>query len=317
MYSHFHYVYATWDHSIGIYKRAKLVHTLTIDQSEKDEAEGPINDIVLFGEYLATSTDSNVYVFKADSKNPTNTEIYTKISIPKVLGGIKQLVHLPTYVNKLLVVTNSNLVLYNIRSGKLIFTSDEFASQIAVVESSPVLDVVAVATQNGDVHIYDLRKGKALFTLSVDERITTMSFRTDGTPHLGLGTASGDLFFYDLNSRRRMYSVRGAHNETAGGVFRLHYLQGQPIVVSNGGDNLIQELVFDPTVTTSNKSSVISSPPRLLRSRGGHSLPPTCIAFTDEDAHFILSASHDRSLWSYSLRKDSQSHEFSQKASID
>lgn len=89
-------------------------------------------------------------------------------------------------------------------------------------------------------------------------------------------------------------------------------MNGQPIVLTNGGDNHLKEFVFDPSLTSTNSS--IITPPRHLRSRGGHSAPPVAIAFPEEDrTHFILSASRDRSFWSFSLRKDAQAQEFSQR----
>ncbi|KAA8915411.1 hypothetical protein TRICI_002444 [Trichomonascus ciferrii] len=314
LHSHFHHVFAAWGHTIGIYKRGKLQATLQLGE-DVEQNEGSIKSIVTIGEYLCASTDSGLYVFNVNVKNLEEAELYTSFKVPKVSGNVKSLLHMPTYLNKVVIVTDTNLLLYNVRTGKLVFTSQEFGGHISAVESSPALDTLAVATASGDVHLYNLKKDKVLFTLGVGEKINTLSFRTDGTPHLGMGTAAGDMFFYDLNARRRLHSVRGSHDEAAGGVSNIHFLAGQPIVVSGGGDNLIQELVFDQSISTTNV--MVTSPPRVLRSRGGHSRPPNTISFTDEEAHFILSGSQDQSLWSFSLRKDSQSHEFSQRTSAN
>ncbi|CAN6625134.1 U3 small nucleolar RNA-associated protein 21 [Trichomonascus vanleenenianus] len=315
LHTHFHYVLASWGRSIGIFKRGKLLKAIELPQ-DVDGDVSPITDLLLFGEYFVCATESMVYVYKTNPKSPHEEfEEYTNYKIPTVVGKVLQIVHLPTYLNKVVVVTDACLLLFNVRTGKLIYTEDKFEHPIATVESAPALDIMAVATTNGDVHLYNLKKGKILFTMGVSERITTMSFRTDGSAQLAIGTAAGDLFFYDLNLRKRIHSVRGVHDENAGGVANVHFLNGQPIVVSNGGDNLIQELVFDPAITNSASNTSISSPPRHLRSRGGHSRPPTTISFTDEESHFILSASQDSSLWSFSLRKDAQSYEFSQRTS--
>lgn len=305
--SHFHYVFAAWQGAVGIFKRGRLESTIDLQQDVE------IKDILVFGEYLCIASDTKLHVFKINTKNPTQNEYYTTFNLPGTLGKIRQLVHIPTYLNKLLIVTDSLMVLFNVRSSKVVYTFQEFEAEIAAVEAAPVLDIAAVATITGKVFIYNLKKAKVLFELSLNERINTMSFRTDGTAHLGIGTASGHMFFYDLNSRKRLHSVRNTHNEDSGGVSKMAFLNGQPIVVSNGGDNNLQELVFDPTITSSN--TAITTPPRVLRSRGGHSKPPTTISFTDEEGHFLLSASQDQSLWNFSLRKDSQSQEFSQRVS--
>ncbi|KAG7665352.1 UTP21 [[Candida] subhashii] len=143
-------------------------------------------------------------------------------------------------------------------------------------------------------------------------KVTSISFRTDGSPHLVAGLNNGDLFFYDLNKKARVHILRNAHKDTHGGVSNVKFLNGQPIVLTNGGDNHLKEFVFDPNLTTSNSSIV--SPPRHLRSRGGHSAPPIAIEFPQEEkSHFVFSASRDRSFWSFSLRKDAQAQEMSQR----
>lgn len=317
LYSHFHFVFAAWGSTIGIFKRGRLQTSLSLDPSV--DIDGPISSLVLFGEHLCAVTETAISVFKVNPKNPAeDPELYTIINIPKSFGKIKQIFHPHTYLNKVAVVVDSSILLYNVRTGRLLFSSDPASSPITTVEPSPVLDMVGVGTAAGDIHLYHLKQGRILFTLNAGSRITTMSFRTDGTPLLGVGTAAGDLIFYHLNTKKRIHILRGAHKEANGGVSRIHFFNGQPIFITNGGDNKLAEYVFDPSVITGNdeqaKASVASiSAPRLLRSRGGHSLPPTFISFTDEEAHFILSGSRDQSLWSFSLRKDAQSYEFSQK----
>ncbi|ANB12594.1 Utp21p [Sugiyamaella lignohabitans] len=313
IHSHFHYVYASWERSVGIYKRGNLQSTIVLPD---DHDASEINSILLFGGYLCVSTSETLYVYKSDVKSPANVEFYTSFRVPKVLGQIKHLSHPPTYLNKVVIAAKSSVLVFNVRSGKLLYTSEDFGSSITAVEPSPVLDIVGISTAAGDIHLYNIRRGKIVFSLDIGEHVSSISFRTDGTPHLAVGTASGHLFFYDLNGKRRIHSVRGAHSEASGGVSKVQYLNGQSIVITNGADNIIQELVFDPSITSSVGSErSITSPPRVLRSRGGHARPPTSISFTDEEAHFILSASQDKSLWSFSLRKDSQSHEFSQRTS--
>lgn len=317
LYSHFHYVFAAWDSTVGIFKRGKLEATIELDSSVV--STGPIKSIALFGEHLCAATETAVSVFKINPKIPSeNPEPYTIISIPKSFGKIKQIVHPHTYLNKVAIVVDTSILLYNVRTGRLLFSSEPTSSPITYIEPSPVLDVIAIGTSSGEIQLYHFKQGRVLFTLNAGERITSISFRTDGTPLLGVGTATGDLLFYHLDTKKRIHVLRSAHREENGGVSSIHFFNGQPIFLTNGGDNKLCEYVFDPSVIKGNdeqaKASVASiSSPRLLRSRGGHSLPPSFISFTDDEAHFILSASRDQSLWSFSLRKDAQSYEFSQK----
>lgn len=317
IYSHFHYVFAAWDSTIGIFKRGKLETTIELDSSVV--SSGSIKSITLFGEHLCAATENAVSVIKVNPSIPSeHPEIYTIINIPKSFGKVKQILHPHTYLNKLVVVVDSSILLYNVRTGRLLFSSEPTSSPVTCIASSPVLDVVAIGTASGDIHIYHLKQGRVLFSLTAGARITSLSFRTDGTSLLGAGTAIGDLLFYHLDTKKRIHVLRSAHREENGGVAAIHFFNGQPIFLTNGGDNKLCEYVFDPSVIKGNdeqaKAAVASiSAPRLLRSRGGHSLPPSFISFTDDEAHFILSASRDQSLWSFSLRKDAQSYEFSQK----
>ncbi|QEU62202.1 Utp21 [Kluyveromyces lactis] len=308
--AHFHYVYASFKNKVGIYKRGKLEHLI-----ELPDPNTVVTKINVFGEYLIASTDNKVvYIYKKSSPSDKfATELYTNFTIGKLQGGdIVDLVHLPTYVNKLLVVTKSNFILFNVRTGKQLYTSDEFPDEITTAEPAPALDIVAFGTASGEVILFNLRKAKKIRTIKTPTRISSISFRTDGASHISVASTSGDLIFYDLDHRSRIQVLKGIHKEVNGGVARASFLNGQPIVVTCGGDNQLKEFVFDPSLSQGD-SEVVIQPARLLRSRGGHSQPPSSIAFADDQSHFILSASKDRSLWGFSLRKDAQSQELSQR----
>lgn len=310
--AHFHYVYVAFGNKVGIYKRGIQEHLITLNSTNVT-----IRHLSVFGDYLCAATDdNNVYIYKKNSSTSDKyaTTFYTKFTINNLQGGeIISLAHLATYLNKLVVVTKSNILLYNVKTGKLLYTSDEFPNQLTCVEPAPALDIMALGTSTGDIIIFNLRKGRKTRTIKIlQSAVSSLSFRTDGLPHLCVGTTLGDLIFYDLDRRSRIHVLKNVHKETFGGVTRASFLNGQPIVVTSGGDNTLKEYVFDPSLSQT-ESEVVVQPPRFLRSRGGHSQPPSCIKFADSESHFILSASRDRSLWGFSLRKDAQSQELSQR----
>ena len=159
--------------------------------------------------------------------------------------------------------------------------------------------------------------------------MTSISFRTDG---LGAGddgrvtgvmaTANkedGDVTLWDLNNGGRIMGVlRGAHDPPSsmsggvvGGISRIEFLAGQPVLISSGLDNALRSWIFDETP--------FSPVPRILHSRSGHAAPVTRLDFlpTDSDGadaggKWLLSAGKDQSLWGWSLRRDGQSTELSQ-----
>lgn len=305
--AHFHYVYAAYENKIGIYRRGKLEHTLEVDSDEV------LNKVIVFGEYLVATSKQNIYVYKKANGLKVATEFYTKLPVSTLDGEIVDLCHPPTYLNKIVVLTTSNLLIFNIHSGKLLYTSETFTDQLTTIESAPVLDIIAIGTVKGQVILYNVRKGRKVHSIEAGEsRVNAISFRTDGSPHMVAALNTGDLYFYDLDRDSRIHVLRNAHQESYGGVAKAQFLNGQPIVVTNGADNHLKEYVFDPSLSTTN--SAIVSPPRHLRSRGGHSAPPSSIIFADPTSHYLLSASRDRTFWSFSLRKDAQSQELSQRA---
>lgn len=295
--AHFKHVFVVYGTTVAVYVRARKVCEIDLGCSV------PITSIEVFGQYICVSSSEVVYIIKWDSKE-NELERYTELRPPKILGKIVGVVHPPTYLNKIIVATTSCLVLYNVKTANMIHTFDEIADGISTVEPCPnALDIVAIITPTGDILLVDIRLAITVTRLSVGQPVSSVAFRTDGQPLLGVGTETGDIFFYDLNLARRIFSLRSIHAQTK--VSSITFLANQPVAITSGADNQLIELVFDPP------SSGVAPAPRILRRRGGHSQAPTVMSFTDEESHFLLSASIDRSLWAFSLRKDSQSYRFS------
>jgi WD40 repeat protein len=93
--------------------------------------------------------------------------------------------------------------------------------------------------------------------------------------------------------------MRNCH---ASSIHSLHFLPNQPVLMSAGGDNAIKQWIFDQQDGSG----------RLLRSRSGHSEPPTRIRFYGEDGDLLLSAGQDKTMRLLALRRDEQSVELSQ-----
>lgn len=317
--THFHYVYVGYGNKIGIFKRGRMETEIDLEIT----VGAVISHILVFGNYLVVaSSDGDVSIFKKPVGGKLPTEHYTTLKSinPQFDGEIVGMVHPPTYLNKIVVATSSRLYIFNIRTAKTVFKTldDTFGENISSIEHAPALDIVAVGTTTGSVFLYNLKRGKVLgekivvSPAEVAAKVVSISFRTDGSHHLVAGLNTGDLFFYDLARKSRVHVYRDCHAESNGGVANAKFLNGQPIVVTNGGDNQLKELVFDPPLSTSN--TTVISPPRHLRSRGGHSAPPVAIIFPNEDkSHFVYSASKDQTLWCFSLRKDAQALEVSQR----
>lgn len=203
-------------------------------------------------------------------------------------------------------------------------------AKITSITNTTHLHHVAIATSNGQIHVHNILTDTNLFTLgaksasssSYSKRVVSLSFCTDSSVGAGTspegkktsasgsgrilaaGDTDGDITLWDLEKRRIVGVMRSVHSSASGGILKCEFLAGQKVMVTTGGDNSLQEWIFDSPHTIL---------PRILRQRSGHSAPPTVLAFHNpQESHFLLSASQDRSLWGISLRNDAQTFELSQ-----
>ena len=243
---------------------------------------------------------------------------------------------MPTYLNKIFAGRKDGSVeIWNLSSGKLIYTllpPMVNCGSVTALQPTPALSLLAIAYSNGPLVVHNIRSDKTVLQLnggSSQSPINSISFRTDdmGAGEDGrkpgvmatAGSHNGDVTFWDLNGGGRVMGIlRGAHNPPSdsqatvgGGVSKVEFLPGQPIIVTSGLDNSLKSWIFDETP--------YSAIPRILHSRSGHAAPVTQLQFLPSDADgadkggkWLLSAGRDRSLWGWSLRRDGQSTELSQ-----
>jgi U3 small nucleolar RNA-associated protein 21 len=326
-------VFAAWGGNsrigVWIFKRGKKIHELDVPSGLSE----PIQSLKIFGSWIIGCCSSRIEVWKS-----ANYEHYTTIYPSSTLGGQLSgvLCTMPTLLNKILIGKQDGSVeIWNISVGKLIYTISPPSvdtGPVTALEPSPALDLLAIARADGSLVIHDVRKDREVLKLntsSLHKSITSISFRTDG---LGAGEDgredgvmvaasidSSDVTVWDLNDGGRIMGVlRNAHyppptNDTGvdGGITKVEFLAGQPVIVTSGLDNSLKSWIFD--------ENVHSAVPRILHSRSGHAAQITRLEFlpveadgSDAIGKWLLSASRDRSLWGWSLRRDGQSTELSQ-----
>lgn len=244
---------------------------------------------------------------------------------------------MPTYLNKIFAGRKDGSVeIWNVNTGRLIYTIEPKSAawgSVTALQPAPALSLLAIAYESGPVNIHDILYDKVLLSVNTGSlsklAVSSISFRTDclgagddGRKDGVMATASkstGDVTFWDLNDGgRKMGVLRGAHNPpsaqhgvASGGISKVEFLAGQAIIVTSGMDNSLKTWIFDETP--------FSPIPRILHSRSGHAAPVSSLQFLPSDAagaeagnKWLLSASRDRSLWGFSLRRDNQSSELSQ-----
>jgi U3 small nucleolar RNA-associated protein 21 len=331
-------VFAAWSSSqrnaksrgVWVYQRGKKVAELEMPQGGIEKTV----KLVVMGEWIVGCGSKKIEVWKR-----ATLEHYTTLhgaSSGNLSGSI---CIMPTYLNKIFVGRqDGSIEIWNMRTGKLLYTllppAADFGA-VSAMEPTPALHLLAIAYESGPVTIHNIRTDKEVMRLNTGGSqklpVTSISFRTDG---LGAGedgredgvmaTASkesGDITFWDLNKGgRKMGTLRGAHSPApsasggvGGGISKVEFLAGQAIIISSGFDNSLKSWIFDETP--------FSPTPRILHMRGGHAAPVSTLRFlpsnsdgSDDTGKWLLSASQDRSLWGWSLRRDGQSTELSQGA---
>jgi U3 small nucleolar RNA-associated protein 21 len=315
---------------VWVFKRGKQVGELEQPRGEHDA----ITQLLVFGPWIVGSRRDRIEIWKAST-----LEHYTTLQSPSqgVHGGFSgPICNMPTYLNKIFAGKQDGSVeIWNVSTGRLVYTllpeSAEYRG-VTALQPTPALSILAIAYESGYLALRNVRTDEQVisFRATEDSRsaVSSISFRTDG---MGAGddgqlagamaTSSmntGDVTFWDLNKGGRKVGVlRGAHSppsangDVAGGISGIEYLPGQSILVSSGRDNAIKTWIFD--------DMPFSPIPKILHTRGGHAAPVSLLQFlptqsdgSDSTGKWLMSSSHDRSFWGWSLRRDNQSTELSQ-----
>ncbi|KAK3352394.1 Utp21 specific WD40 associated putative domain-containing protein [Lasiosphaeria hispida] len=331
-------VYAAWGDArngepqgIWVFQRGKKVAELELPV----DLDQPIRQILIFGTWIVACALTRIEVWKS-----TTMEHYTTIFSSATKQGDNELTggvcNMPTFLNKIFIGRRDGWVeIWNVSTGKLIYTilpPSPNCGSVTCMEPTPALSLLAISYSAGPLILHNVLTDKSVLQLNAgtkDAPVTSISFRTDGQ---GAGqdgrkdgvmatatSLGGDATFWDLNKGGRIMGVlRSAHNppshvgtEVRGGISKVEFLAGQPVLMTSGLDNSLKSWIFD--------DSPFSPVPRILHMRSGHAAPVSCLQFlpTDFDGadagnKWLLSGGQDRSLWGWSLRRDGQSTELSQ-----
>jgi U3 small nucleolar RNA-associated protein 21 len=234
-------------------------------------------------------------------------------------SNITVVIHPATYINKILVAyENGTLELWNLMRRALIYTFDSHKkylsehqsklSSISSLEQSPAIDVVAVGFLNGDILLVNLKQDSVLFAYKQDGgSVTSLSFRTDigatKSPFLVSGSPDGRVHVWNLGQVKEIDIDDLDNDDTAGStkkvmirrlentiaeahmaeVSRVHFLYGEPVMISSGADNSLKIWIFDNADGSA----------RLLRSRQGHQGPSNRIRFYGAITNASMREAHD------------------------
>ncbi|CAF4154226.1 unnamed protein product [Rotaria sp. Silwood2] len=280
--------------TIYIYRRIfHLYQTLT-------DHKGDIQHLLPFGDEHIISVDESNTLRIWDIQSAS---IYLSLEFNTQNFHITSLLHPATYVNKLLIASRQGTMqLWNIKSNKLLhefFSNDTNRNSITILTQSTVVDVIAIGYNNGQIRLHNLRYDETLVTFTQDFNgpITSIAFRLDNIPHMATGSSTGHICIWNLDTCHLISQVRHAHKQCS--IAALHYIPGEPLLISNGNDNALREWIFDMPDGQSC---------RLYRERCGHSKSPRCVRFHDND--IVISAGNDGRLRTFHTILDNLSRCF-------
>jgi U3 small nucleolar RNA-associated protein 21 len=256
-----------------------------------------VDHLLIFGNHLisASRSDHVLHVW-----NPHSSELFDTVELDDYLR-VTSIMHPDTYLNKILIGTSQGeLLLWNLKSNKLVYRFKGWGSAVLAIEQSNVVDVVAIGLEDGRIVMHNLKADKTLFQFEQTEGpVTALSFRTDaGFQQLVSGSKNGTLAVWNLENKQLVTVMRNVHE---GPVTRAFFFQGEPLLLTSGTDNSLNIWIFDQTDGSA----------RLLKSRSGHAAPPTKIRFCATSST-ILSGGQDRSFRFFSTIRDQRSRELSQ-----
>ncbi|KAJ8724401.1 hypothetical protein PYW08_015875 [Mythimna loreyi] len=241
----------------------------------------PVHLMFPFGIHLISVDEDNVLkIF--DIKDESE---FLELGFDEDNFKITTLCHPPTYLNKVLLGSQQGqLQLWNIRTSKLVFTFQGWESAITVTEPAPAIDVVAVGLANGKIVLHNLKFDQSVMEFIHDwGMVSALSFRLDGAPVMVTGSSEGHIVMWDLEEKRVLSQVQSAHYSKISG---LKCLMSEPLMVTNSEDNSMKLWIFD----------MPDGGARLLRTREGHSQPPTMVCHCEPSGNNILAAGSDSSL---------------------
>jgi len=218
---------------------------------------------------------------------------YLEMTFNNTKTKITALCHPSTYLDKILIGSKQgHLQLWNLKSTKLIYTFEGWNSGVVCLEQAPAIDVVAIGLESGEVYVHNLKYDESVIKFSQDwGPVTTIAFRTDGQPLMMTGSPVGHIACWDLERRKLAHQLKSCH---VGSVAGMKCLQGEPLLVTNSGDNTLKQWIFDMS----------DGGGRLLRQREGHSQPPSKIRYYGSSGQNVLSAGQDSSLRVFSTVAD-------------
>jgi len=258
------------------------------------------------GEIIIIGTQGKEIITFDFSHPETNISSFVLDFVPLAI------VHPPTYLNKIVILGDYNLELRNIRTTQKIFdysdterTLTKYFEEVSnnkkdyIIEesrekhtrvnkvsllgmqTSPALDILALALSNGDILLLNLKVDKILQRYRIkDARPVSMSFSQTDIPLLAVGDDKGDITVFNLNEENIVSVIKNAHKSI---VNYVEFMKEDLILLSGSyNNNNIIMWQYD---------ELEDAKFRCLRKRVGLSAPIKKLGFYGDEGYHVIASS--------------------------
>ncbi|KAL0238802.1 hypothetical protein PCE1_004493 [Barthelona sp. PCE] len=237
-------------------------------------------------------------VFRTEDITPFKTVTLAEFGL-----DVLEMIHPPSYVNKLVLRTKDSVVIYNFNINVVIHTFDMEVTGFWLTEHP---DVLAFANEDHQLRFMNIKFGETLFEFQLNARITSACYDTSGRSSFFVGLETGDIVMLNLEDQL-VVSKTNCHEGT---VVALVFFHTRSLLVSISDDNSIKEFLLESQ----------SNFPRLYRSRIGQCSPlqtvsflqhddPTRVITSDGSGRIVSQSTHrDHQVFAFSTRLDKKTH---------
>lgn len=165
-----------------------------------------LDDFLVFGNYFVLTHKSTIKIMKIEIINEYKINLITIHTIER--NSIVKILHPPTYVNKIVILFENTVEIYNVKKQKTVHISKFENCQNAFL--TPILDIIALSCGEKIV-FYNLKTDNIYFELSCSTDVKHLSFST--SQPLMLSVNKNDFWMYNLEERRvvKKYQERVHH----------------------------------------------------------------------------------------------------------
>ncbi|CAK55821.1 unnamed protein product (macronuclear) [Paramecium tetraurelia] len=214
---------------VGCGKKVYTIKRNVIDEKEYDDK---IEQILVFHPIKIIATKHKLHI---------NDNVMS-------FQGIKGILHIPTYLNKILLYTSQYIKIINIVSLSIvttIFQQSIFNKQeqtIHLIKETQALDIVAIATQNpSEIIFFNLMTYEVITQYELGlSQIKDIQFNKSGSIPIMSVVQDKSLILYNLNSQELIYTFKHEHL-----IDWVLFLANNNLVIGSQQGNSIQQYTIE------------------------------------------------------------------------